>query len=146
MVHKKLTVEENAHQQSVWWRALPFLYDRFVCTPVPSPIRICIQLTHTNEAGKSTACNASTLDFLVSSDEEVFVIRLELPVNEDQLGETARDKQQKAIASPEGPLLTSENNQHPIDAAGEFEQTRTVHRVCSSYTCLVVKTKGRNAC
>lgn len=105
MSASSLTVEENAHQQSVWWRALPLLYDRFVCTPLPVPTSICVPLPairpvgeHSQSVGDqpvslsrkddaalspnllaSQESPSSPIDFLVSSDEEVFVVRLKLP-------------------------------------------------------------------
>lgn len=112
---QKLVVRENIHHQSVWWRNVPFLYDRYLCTPLPQSSNICIPLpshptspddvpsslrqypncdSHTSQyftavfdrarrlsSGTLTAHLSPPIDLLINSDSEVFIIRLELPLD-----------------------------------------------------------------
>lgn len=96
-------VIEDVHQQSIWMRNLPLLYNRFVCTPLPFPSNICLALPaipvapisrrtpqyHKSvfdrarrlSSGSLTTHPSPPIDILVNSENEVFVVRLELPVD-----------------------------------------------------------------
>lgn len=107
---QNFTVYESLHKQSIWWKTLPFLYDYFLCTPLPTPSNICLpipccpeeyelqqqdqqqqQLSNSIFYKKAvervrrltTGCcslhSSPPLDFLVNSESEVFIVRIDAP-------------------------------------------------------------------